>query len=477
MEENGGHREDAQQLERQQEMAAKNKLGVMPVGRLLANVSLPIMLSMLVQAMYNVVDSIFVAQIGEEALAAVGFVFPIQNLMIAVCVGTGVGVNSLLSRRLGERDVESANRVASNSIFLAFLSWVFFAFAGFLGSRPFITASVGGAGVNTEIAEMAIVYMRIITVGSLGMPMGIISEKLLQGTGRTMYSMVTQMAGAIVNIILDPIMIFGLFGFPAMGVAGAAIATIIGQMCAMVLGLVFNCTKNTDIQLKLRGFRPNPKTIKHIYQMGLPAIVMQSIGSVMVFGINKILVGFGTTPVSVFSVYFKLQSFIFMPVFGLNSGMVPIIAFNYGAKKRERIEKTIRIGITVGLCIMVFGTLLFWLIPGPMLRLFDAQENMMAIGLIALPVISLSFPFAAVSIVLSGVFQALGKGVYSLAMSVVRQLAVLLPLAFGLSRIWGLDAIWFSFPLSECVCIVMAVLFYRTVKTNYISPLGADLRE
>lgn len=468
-------REELEEVEeeQQEERLEENKLGTMPVGKLLASMSVPIIISMLVSALYNVVDSIFVARLSEDALAAVGLVFPVQNLMIAVAVGTGVGVNSLLGRRLGEKNVAAANKVAVNGVFLTVVSWAVFAVLALVGTDLFIGLFTRGPDMNPTIAEMAGTYMRIVTIGSFGMFMAIIFERLLQATGRTIFTMVSQMTGAIVNIILDPIMIFGLFGFPEMGVAGAALATIIGQYCSMIVAIWANVAKNKELRLKIRGFRPSGMTIRNIYKVGLPSIVMQSIGSVMVSGMNLILGAFGTTAISVFSVYFKLQSFIFMPIIGLNNGMVPIIAFNYGAQNRRRIERTIRLAAVVALCIMVAGTIVFWAIPGPLLRMFDAQEAMMTMGTQALRSISLCFPFAAIGIVFSGTFQALGQGVYSLIMSVVRQLVFLLPLAWILSRIGGLQAVWYSFPLAELVCIVLAVFLFRRAHRQIIAPLPA----
>lgn len=453
--------------------APENKLGTMPIGPLIASVSLPIVLSMLVQALYNIVDSIFVAQIGEEALTAVSLVFPIQNLMIAVAAGTAVGVNSLLSRRLGEKDYAAANSVAMNGIFLALLSWVAFAVLGLLTSSLFFSSYAGHTESGQAIAEMGTAYMQYVTVGSLGVFMGITFERLLQSTGRSVFSMFSQMTGAVINIILDPILIFGWFGFPAMGVVGAAVATIIGQILGMCLSLFLNLTRNKDLHLQFRGFRPNKRHIKQIYAVGLPSILMQSIGSVMVFGINQILIRFGTTPVSVFGIYFKLQSFVYMPVFGFNNGAVSIVAYNYGASRPDRIQKAIRISILIALSILAAGTLIFWIMPGPLLLLFDAKENMLRIGTHALRIISLAFPMAAISIVLTGVFQALGKAMYSFVMSVVRQLVFLLPLAWILSTWWGLDALWFAFPAAEVIALCMSIFFYSRVRKNTLQPLYA----
>lgn len=461
------------------EQAQESKMGTMPVGRLLVNVSLPIVISMLVQALYNVVDSVYVANLSEDALTAVSLAFPVQNLMIAVAVGTAVGVNSLLSRRLGQKDFEAANRAANNGIFLAVLSWLGFVVLGLLGSSLFFTyvtpVSPGATAAEIasiiEIRTMGTEYLQIVTIGSLGLFMQVIMERLLQATGRSVYSMVSQLVGALINIILDPIMIFGLLGFPKMGVAGAALATIIGQILGMLVGIYFNIRKNPEIQIRVKGFRPNGKTIKHIYQVGLPSVVMQAIGSVMVFGMNLILAVYSTTAVAVLGVYYKLQSFVFMPVFGFNNGMISIVAYNYGARQKERIRQTLRLGLSVCMGIMVLGTLVFWAAPGLLLGFFDAGPQMLEIGIPALRIISLCFPFAAVGIVFSGVFQALGQGVYSLIMSLVRQLVFILPLAWVLSNWYGLHAVWYAFILAEGSSILLAVWFFLRVWRTKIKVL------
>lgn len=463
------------------ERTRENKLGTMPIGPLLTTISIPIVLSMLVQALYNIVDSVFVAQLSEDALTAVSLAFPVQNLMIAVGVGTSVGIGSLLGRRLGEKNFDSANRTASNGMFLSVCNWVLFAVLGGFFSplfyRMVLPLPALGAPDYAQILaiqQMGTDYLRIVTIVSFGLFISVTCERLLQSTGRSMLSMATQMSGAIVNIILDPIMIFGLLGFPAMGVAGAALATVVGQFVGMFVGLFANFAKNHDIKIQLRGFRPNGKTIKHIYQVGLPGIIMQSIGSVMVFGMNLILGAFSTTAVAVLGVYYKLQSFIFMPVFGFNNGMVSIVAYNFGARNRTRIEKTVRLSAIVCFCIMLAGTILFWAAPGFLLSLFNASPQMLEIGKPALRVISLCFPAAAISIIFSGVFQALGKGVYSLLMSIVRQLVFILPAAWLLAKLAGLDAVWFSFVLAEIVALVLAIFFYYKAWQNQIRPLVAE---
>lgn len=436
----------------------ENKMGVMPVNKLLFTMSLPMIISMLVQALYNVVDSVFVAQIGESALTAVSLAFPVQNLMIAVSVGTGVGVNALLSRSLGEKNRKAADLAAVNGLFVFFLSYLVFLVFGLFFARTYFTMQTS----NPEIIEQGTVYLSICTVLSFGIFLEIALERIMQSTGRTIYNMITQGLGAIINIVLDPILIFGLLGMPRMGIAGAAVATVIGQIIAMGLLLYFNITKNSDVDLNMRGFRPHARTIKEIYRVGLPSIVMQSISSVMTFGMNKILLMFSETAVSVFGIYFKLQSFIFMPVFGLNNAMVPIVAYNYGARNKERIMKTVRTSIITAVAIMLVGFGLFQTLPDKFLMMFDASEHMMSIGVPALRIISCSFLFAGYCIVVGSVFQALGNGIYSLIVSVARQLVCILPLAFLFAEIWGLNAVWLAFPLSEIISMaVTTVLFIR----------------
>lgn len=447
-------------------------MGVMPVNKLLLNMAVPMIISMLVQALYNVVDSVFVAKLSEEALNAVSLAFPVQNLMIAVAVGTGVGINAFLSRSLGQKDQKTANRVAENGLFLAALSCLAFTILGLTCSRLFYTVQTD----ITEIVEHGTSYLTICCGMSVGLFAAITFERLLQATGRTFLTMITQAVGAVINIILDPILIFGLFGFPRLEVAGAALATIIGQICGASLSLYFNLTRNPDIQLSFRKFRPSRSIIGGIYSVGLPSIAMQSIGSVMVFGMNQILIAFTATATAVFGVYFKLQSFIFMPVFGLNNGMVPIVAYNYGAQKPDRIIKTIKLSIFYAVSIMLLGFLAFQLVPDVLLSMFvaegDTTGDLLTIGVPALRVISLSFLFAGFCIVCSSVFQALGHGVLSLVVSVVRQLVVLLPAAFVLSRIHGLDTVWWSFPIAELFAVTLCALFLRRVYRKEIKGMG-----
>ncbi len=445
----------------------ENKMGVMPIPKLLVTMSLPIILSMLVQALYNIVDSVFVAQINENALTAVSLAFPVQNLMIAISAGTGVGINALLSRNLGEKKFEDANLAARNGIFLAFLSSIVMALIGIFGSRPFFLLQTK----DPQIIEYGTQYMTIITVVSVGIFMQITFERLLQATGRTIYTMITQGLGAIINIILDPILIFGLFGFPRMEVAGAALATVTGQVIAVLLSLYFNIRKNSDININMKGFRPNKRIIGIIYQVGIPSIIMQSIGSVMVFGMNKILLFFSSTAAAVFGVYFKLQSFIFMPIFGLNNGIIPIIAYNYGARNKKRILSTMKLSVVISVSIMCIGMLLFQVFPAQLLGFFDASDHMLEIGVPALQIISLCFIPAGYSIIAGSVFQALGNGMYSLIISVARQLLVILPIAYFFAMVFGLHMVWWALPIAEIVSFIMSVLLFGRIKRLRITPL------
>ncbi len=445
----------------------ENKMGVMPVPKLLVTMSLPMILSMLVQALYNIVDSIYVSQIDENALTAVSLAFPIQSLMIAVATGTGVGINALLSRSLGEKNFEQADKTANNSLILAVLSYLVFCVFGLLGSRLFFASQTN----DPQILEYGVQYLTIICGLSIGIFLQVTLERLLQSTGRTIYNMLTQGTGAILNIIFDPILIFGYFGFPKMGVAGAAAATVFGQIVATCLGIYFNLRKNPEIHLSFRQMRLDGRTVKAIYIVGVPSILMQSIGSVMTFGMNKILLMFSSTAAAVFGVYFKLQSFFFMPIFGLNNGVVPIIAFNYGAQKKERILHTIRLACLAAFAMMMLGLAVFQLIPDKLLLLFNASDDMIAIGSTALRTISWSYLFAAFCIVFGSVFQALGNAVYSLIVSIARQLVVLLPSAWILAKAFGLDAVWWSFPIAEIMSILISVILFRKIYMEKIKPL------
>lgn len=449
--------------------APENKMGVMPVPKLLITMSLPMMISMLVQALYNIVDSMFVAKLSEDALTAVSLAFPIQTLMISVAIGTGVGINALLSRNLGEKNFEGANRAATNGVFLAIVSCIVFAIAGCLGSRLFFSLQTD----NPAIIRHGTQYLRIITIVAAGIFLQITFERLMQSTGKTFYNMITQGTGAIINIILDPIMIFGLFGFPRLEVAGAAVATVTGQLVAVCMSFYFNQTRNKEIHLNFRGFRPDKKTIATIYKVGVPSIIMQSIGSVMTFGFNRILLAFSSTAAAVFGVYFKLQSFIFMPVFGLNNGMIPIIAYNFGARKRDRIIQTIKMSIAISISIMAVGVVIFLTCPTLLLSsLFNASDNMLSIGVPALKIISLHFLLAGYSIIISSTFQALGNGVYSLIVSAARQLFVILPIAYIFAKVAGLSAVWWSFPIAELVSVLLCTLLFMRIYKEKIKGLG-----
>lgn len=444
-------------------------MGVMPIKKLLVSMSLPIMVSMLVQALYNVVDSIFVARINENALTAVSLAFPIQNLMIAIAVGTGVGINSLLSRSLGEKNFEKANDTASNAVLLGLLSYVIFLIFGILFSRTYFTSQTEDA----QIIEYGVTYLSIVCVGSLGIFLQIIFERLLQSTGNTFHTMITQGIGAIINIILDPILIFGYLGFPKMGIAGAAIATVIGQLVAAALAIVFNIKSNKDINIRVKGFRPNMEVIRAIYAVGIPSIVMLSITSVTTYGINNILIKFSPTATAVFGIYYKVQSFVFMPVFGLTNGMIPIIAYNYGAKRKERLIETIGLSLIYALCIMAAGLILIQIFPEKILRLFNASENMLSIGTPALRIISLSYIFASINIVASAVYQAFGNGILSLMTAISRQLVVLLPSAYGLSLMGRINPIWWSYPIAETVALLLSLAFMRYIYNKKIEPMEA----
>lgn len=453
-----------------EQIKKENKMGIMPVNRLLLSMSLPMMLSMLVQALYNVVDSIFVAQLSENALTAVSLAFPMQNLLISLAVGLGVGVNATLSRALGQKDLETVNKSAGNGLLLNFLGYLLFLLLGLTVVKPYFLAQTGAG--EQEILNCGVTYLTICCTLSFGCFMQIMLERLLQSTGKTIYTMITQGIGAVVNIILDPILIFGWFGFPRMEVAGAAVATVTGQMVGAVLSLVFNLKKNHEIHLHPANFIPDRRIIKQILLVGIPSVLMAATGSVMTFAMNKILVAFSTTAVAVFGVYFKLQSFIFMPVFGLNNGMVPIVSYNYGAQKKSRIVKTIRYSIFYAAAIMLAGLAVFQIMPELLLKLFDASEAMIQIGVPALRIISLCFVFASISVVLISVFQALGNGVFSMFISFARQLVFLLPSAYLLSKIGTVDAVWWAFPIAEIAALIICILVFRHMYQNVIAPLG-----
>lgn len=438
-------------------MQKENKMGVMPINKLLITMSLPIMISMLVQAMYNIVDSIFVGRLSESALTAVSMAFPIQSLMIAFGSGTAVGINAYLSRNLGEKNFEQADAAALNGIFLAFLTYIVFALFGLFGSRFFFAAQID----DPVIVRYGIDYLTICTVVSIGLFMQMTMERLLQSTGKTIYTMITQGTGAIINIIFDPILIFGLSGFPRMEVAGAAAATVLGQCVAAVMALLFNLKRNHELHFHFHKFRPDGHIIGQIYKVGIPSIIMQSVVSVMTLLMNKILLMFSSTAVSVFGVYFKLQSFVFMPVFGLNNGMIPIVAYNYGAQKRKRILDTYKLSTMIAVGIMLAGFAVFQIFPAALIRLFNDSPHMVSIGVPALRTISFSFIFAGACIVSSAMFQALGNGFYSLIIALVRQIFIIVPVAYIFAGIFGLDAVWYAFPIAEIGSILLCIYFFR----------------
>ncbi len=448
---------------------SENKMGVMSEGKLLVSMAVPIMISMLVQALYNIVDSVFVSRISENAFNAVGLAFPLQSLMIAVGAGTGVGVNALLSRSLGERRQEMADRTANTSILLAILSALAFALLGVFGSHAFFQAQAADV---PEIVEMGTIYSQICLGCSIGLFMQFCMERMLQATGRSALSMVTQIVGAVLNIILDPILIFGLFGLPAMGVAGAAVATVIGQLAASALGLFFNLRRNHEVHLSFHRIRLDPTVAKEVYRVGIPSIIMQSITSIMTFGLNKILFVFTPTATAVFGAYFKIQSFVFMPVFGLNNGMVPIIAYNYGAARLDRVKKTIRLTMVTAITIMLAGFLAFQLMPGTLLGMFDASADMLSIGIPALRIISISFLMAGFCIISCSVFQAIGNPIHAMVASIIRQLGALLPAAWLLAQSGQLNLVWWSFPIAEVVSFVICFIFLRHTMRAVAEKLG-----
>ena len=446
---------------------AENPMGYAPVNPLLIKLAVPMMISMLVQALYNVVDSVFVSRVSESALSALSLAFPVQNLLISFAVGTAVGVNALLSKSLGEKNYDLVNRSAQNGIFLSCCTYVFFLLFGLFGTRAFFYAQT----TDTAIRQYGIDYLGIVCVLSIGCFLQCMLEKLLVATGRSFYAMITQLAGALTNIILDPIMIFGLFGFPRMEAAGAAIATVCGQFVGCALAWYLNHKVNDEVHMNFRGFKPHGKTIAHIYNVAAPSIAMQAIGSIMTLCMNTILMGFSSTAVAVFGAYFKLQSFVFMPIFGLNNGMVPIVSFNYGARKPERIMKAARLGWMYASCIMLLGFLAAQLAPNVLLGMFDASEDMMGLGVKALRTISPHFLLAGIGVVNSGIFQALGQGVYSLLVSLIRQLIVLIPAAFLLSLSGDVNMVWWAFLIAESVALTSSIIFMLRAYKRIIKPL------
>ncbi len=450
--------------------AKENKMGTAPLWPLLITMALPLMISMLVQAMYNVVDSIFVSRINEAALTAVSAAFPIQSIMISVLGGTGVGINAILSRSLGEKNYKRANAAANNGTFLAICSYLVFVLIGLFVAKPFFLSQYTH---NPEIVDYGVTYLRIVCVASFGFCFQMTYERMMQGAGLTFYTMITQSTGAIVNIILDPVLIFGLGPFPEMGVAGAAIATVTGQIIAGIMAVTLNQKINTSIHVTVKDvFRPSGEVIRRIYHVGVPSIIMMSIGSVMYYGMNRILTTFEDTASAVFGVYFKLQSFFFMPTIGMNNALVPIIAYNYGAQKRSRMIGVLKRAIIMAVCILSVGLLAFELLPQVLFGMFNASEHMLEIGVPAMRIIGLHFPVAAVCIILGTVFQALGQATYSAMVSIGRQLVVLLPAAFILSRIGGLSMIWWAFPIAEIMSMALTLIFFRRIYKTTISKVG-----
>ncbi len=449
---------------------AENKMGVMPVKRLLISMALPMMVSMLVQALYNVVDSIFVSQISEDALSAVSMAFPMQNLLIGVSSGIGVGTNALLSKALGEKKQETANKMALHGLMLSAIAYLIFLCLGLTIVRFFFKAQ----GASDVIADYGTDYLSIVMIFSFGMFAQMIFERLLQATGRTLFTMFTQGTGAIINIILDPIMIFGYFGCPAFGIKGAAIATVIGQIIAGIMAIIFNLKKNNDISFSFKGFKPELRAIGRILYIGVPSMIMVAIGSVMTFCVNKILVVFSSTAVAVFGAYYKLQSFAFMPVFGLNNGMIPILAYNYGARKPKRVMDTLKFSLIIAACIMIAAFILVQCIPGKLLLLFSASEEMLGIGIPALRTISISFLIAWACVILGSFFQAMGNGISSMLVSFTRQLIFLVPLVFIFSKIGTIDLVWWAWPIAEVASLILSVFFSVRLYNQKIKPMYDD---
>ncbi|MDR0821961.1 MAG: MATE family efflux transporter [Oscillospiraceae bacterium] len=446
----------------------ENKMGVMPVNKLLVNMSLPLMASMLMMSLYNIVDSIFVSRISESALTAVSLAFPAQQLITALGVGTGVGLGSYLSRSLGEKKYTLVNKIAENGIFLSWMFSLLFALLGIFAVRPFFATQTD----NGVILEYGVQYLTPIFIGSFFVFSQITNQRILLSTGRTLCTMIAQATGAVVNCLLDPIFIFGYFGVPRLEVRGAAIATIIGQIVGAALAFGMNKKLNSDVHLDFKGFKPDPQIIKGIFKVGAPSILMQSVGSVMVFFFNMILMMFTETAVAVFGIYFKLQSFIFMPVFGMNNGIVAIVAYNFGAQNKKRITDTIKLGLKYSGIVMSLGLALFMLAPKPLLLLFDASPQMLAIGVPALRIISVHFVLAAMCVVLVSVFQAFGNGMYSLIVSLSRQIGVLLPVAWILSLFGNVNYVWWAFPIAEMASLVLCLAFTKKIYNNKIATLG-----
>ena len=457
----------------QKETLQENKMGVMPVGKLLVNMALPMIISMLVQAFYNIVDSVYVSQVSESAVTALSLAFPVQNMQIGFAVGVGVGVNALLSQSLGRKDQESVNWAAGQGVFLALVATALFMLLGFFGVRPYYTMQ----STVAETVEGGIAYTSICCIFTVGIFIQVLCERLLQSTGRAMQTMILQGTGAIINIILDPVFIHGWWGMPKMGVAGAAVATVIGQCTGAVLGIYLNLRHNPEVQLHVKFMKPNWKVIAPILEVGIPSVVMNGIGSVMNFGMNQILQGFNEVATGVFGIYYKLQSLFFMPLFGINNATISILAYNYGARKPKRIVHTLKLATAVAVCIMLVGLAVFLLFPQALLGIFNPTEEFLAIGVKALRILCLPFPVAAICISLGASFQALGKGSYSTVVSLCRQLIVLLPVAYLLSLTGSVDNVWWSFPIAEVMSALVTGLLFAKLYRQKVKPLFADKAE
>ena len=457
----------------QKETLQENKMGVMPVGKLLVNMALPMIISMLVQALYNIVDSVYVSQVSESAVTALSLAFPVQNMQIGFAVGVGVGVNALLSQSLGRKDQESVNWAAGQGVFLALVATALFMLFGFFGVRPYYTMQ----STVAETVEGGIAYTSICCIFTVGIFIQVLCERLLQATGRAMQTMILQGTGAIINIILDPVFIHGWWGMPRMGVAGAAVATVIGQCTGAVLGIYLNLRHNPEVQLHVKFMKPNWKVISPILEVGIPSVVMNGIGSVMNFGMNQILQGFNEVATGVFGIYYKLQSLFFMPLFGINNATISILAYNYGARKPKRIVHTLKLATAVAVCIMLVGLAVFLLFPQALLGIFNPTEEFLAIGVKALRILCLPFPVAAICISLGASFQALGKGSYSTVVSLCRQLIVLLPVAYLLSLTGSVDNVWWSFPIAEVMSALVTGLLFAKLYRQKVKPLFADKAE
>lgn len=457
----------------QKETLQENKMGVMPVGKLLVNMALPMIISMLVQAFYNIVDSVYVSQVSESAVTALSLAFPVQNMQIGFAVGVGVGVNALLSQSLGRKDQESVNWAAGQGVFLALVATGLFMLFGFFGVRPYYTMQ----STVAETVEGGIAYTSICCIFTVGIFIQVLCERLLQATGRAMQTMILQGTGAIINIILDPVFIHGWWGMPKMGVAGAAVATVIGQCTGAVLGIYLNLRHNPEVQLRVKFMKPNWKVIAPILEVGIPSVVMNGIGSVMNFGMNQILQGFNEVATGVFGIYYKLQSLFFMPLFGINNATISILAYNYGARKPKRIVHTLKLATAVAVCIMLVGLAVFQLFPQALLGIFNPTEEFLAIGVKALRILCLPFPVAAICISLGASFQALGKGSYSTIVSLCRQLIVLLPVAYLLSLTGSVDNVWWSFPIAEVMSALVTGLLFAKLYRQKVKLLFADEAE